>query len=102
MEPDHNNQQIPLFPEALRAVAANEAQKKEAQESAHGNGRAGKRVMINPHLLAARRIARKMRQLPSRSDAETRAGLAICAELKAFIREDLREMKPRGEEPARH
>jgi hypothetical protein len=43
--------------------------------------------MINPHLLAARRIAKKMRRLPDRSEAETRAGLAICAQLKAYLAE---------------
>ena len=50
--------------------------------------RAGSRtVLINPHLLAARRIAKRMRRLPEHSDAETRAGLAICAQLKAFLAE---------------
>ena len=43
---------------------------------------------INPHLLAARRIAKRMRRLPDRSDAETRAGLAICAQLKGFLADE--------------
>ena len=44
-----------------------------------------RKVVINPHLAAARRIAKKMRRLPDRSEAETRAGLAICAQLKAYL-----------------
>jgi hypothetical protein len=50
-----------------------------------GNGR---RIVVNPHLLAARRLARKMRRLPDRSAAETRAGLAICRQLKAYLLDD--------------
>jgi len=38
------------------------------------------------HLLAARRIARKMGQIRDR-EAETRAGLAICAQLKAYLQD---------------
>lgn len=57
-----------------------------------GNGRP---IVVNPHLLAARRLARKMRRLPDRSAAETRAGLAICRQLKAYLLDD-------GEGSARH
>ena len=42
----------------------------------------------NPHLLAARRLARQMRRFPEHSVEETRAGLAICRQLKAFLREE--------------
>ena len=51
-------------------------------------------IMINPHLLAARRIAKRMRRLPEHSDAETRAGLAICAQLKAFLADGSEETSP--------
>lgn len=43
----------------------------------------------NPHLQAARRLARKMRKLPDHSVEETQIGLAICQQLKAFLREDM-------------
>ncbi len=46
-----------------------------------------RRVLVNPHLLAARRLARKMRQLPDHSVEETRAGLAICRQLKAYLQD---------------
>ena len=56
-----------------------------------GQGRrtvAARTIMVNPHLLAARRIARRMRRLKDR-EAETQAGLAICAQLKAYLQDDL-------------
>lgn len=40
---------------------------------------------LNPHLLAARRLAKAIGRLPERSPEETRTGLAICRELKAFL-----------------
>lgn len=54
-----------------------------------GQGRrtvAARTIVVNPHLLAARRIARRMRRLKDR-DAETQAGLAICAQLKAYLQD---------------
>jgi len=50
-----------------------------------------RRMIVNPHLLAARRLARKMRQMPDHSPEETRVGLAICQQLKAFLRDDARK-----------
>jgi hypothetical protein len=47
-----------------------------------------RRKLLNPHLLAARRLAKKMRQLPDHSAEETRAGLAICRQLKAYLQEE--------------
>lgn len=47
-----------------------------------------RRKLLNPHLLAARRLARKMRQLPDHSAEETQAGLAICRQLKAYLQEE--------------
>jgi len=47
-----------------------------------------RRQLVNPHLLAARRLARMMRQLPDHSVEETRAGLAICRQLKAYIQDE--------------
>jgi hypothetical protein len=39
------------------------------------------------HLYAARRLARSISRLPERSPEQTRAGLAICAHLKALLTE---------------
>ena len=41
----------------------------------------------NPHLLAARRLARRMRKLTDHSWEETQAGLAICRQLKAYLQD---------------
>jgi hypothetical protein len=38
------------------------------------------------HLQAAQRLARRMRRLKDRSPEQTRAGLAICEQLKAYLR----------------
>jgi hypothetical protein len=37
------------------------------------------------HLRAARKLSRAIRRLPDRSPEQTRAGLAICAHLKALL-----------------
>jgi hypothetical protein len=67
-------------------------------------GRKSRTLVINPHLLAARRIAKRMRRLPERSDAETRAGLAICAQLKAFLADETDSTlnSPAAIPPTRH
>ncbi len=80
-----DHEQLSLFANAeessaqllQRPVNTNRAQVRTRAQS--------RKVMINPHLLAARRIAKKMRRLPDHSEAETRAGLAICAQLKAYL-----------------
>ena len=89
---DHRQEQMSLFPAAGMALdCAGRADSVSAGRVPAGRVRAdqvqARTVMINPHLLAARRIARKMRRLPDRSEAETRAGLAICARLKAYLAE---------------
>ncbi len=75
---------------SLFSVSAGSAEQAVTENA--GTARSGtnnrvqtRRVAINPHLRAARRIAKKMRRLPDRSAAETQAGLAICAQLKAFL-----------------
>jgi hypothetical protein len=42
---------------------------------------------INPHLLAARRLARRMRRLRAKPEEQTRTGQAICHHLKALLTE---------------
>ena len=86
---DHQ-QQLPLFAGSTEpARGRNPVHTSDAAQMlkrSAPSGRAQPRtVKINSHLLAARRIARKMRRLPEHSEAETRAGLAICAQLKAFL-----------------
>ncbi|MFU8814101.1 MAG: hypothetical protein ACNA7W_02070 [Pseudomonadales bacterium] len=46
------------------------------------------------HLRAAWRLARAMRRLPDRSTEQTRAGLAICAHLRAALAEAERLQRP--------
>ena len=52
-----------------------------------GLRRGGRHRAENPHLAKAKRIARQMRRMPDHSPEETRAGLAICRQLKAFLRD---------------
>jgi hypothetical protein len=103
----HEQHQLPLFATPVSApAAAGAAGADRGSEPAQivqrpgdaSRGQAKKMVMINPHLLAARRIAKRMRRLPDRSDAETRAGLAICARLKAFLAEGLPQGLAAGRE----
>ena len=42
---------------------------------------------VNPHLAAARRLSRQIRRLPDHSEAQTRAGQAICQHLQLLLRE---------------
>ncbi len=82
--PGPGQEQLPLFAGVVAADSA--PTKRGGSQRTLGNRQSQSRTLvINPHLLAARRIAKRMRRLPDRSDAETRAGLAICAQLKAFL-----------------
>jgi hypothetical protein len=104
-QPSHRDRsrdqtQMSLFP-----TASGEAKRAGTGHQSLGNpapsGRVHSRtVLINPHLLAARRIAKRMRRLPDRSEAETRAGLAICAQLKAYLA-DATDI-PSNEQSPRH
>lgn len=89
---------LPLAPEQMALFATGDpvtgAVVGSPDPSAQGVGN-GRRIIVNPHLLAARRLARKMRRLPDRSVEETRAGLAICRQLKAYLLDD-------AEGPAKH
>jgi hypothetical protein len=91
------NRQLTLFPGECATVEAERWSRNPGagagagqslphlgQETAHFSSR---RVVVNPHLLAARRIAKKMHQIRDR-ETETRAGLAICAQLKAYLADD--------------
>lgn len=42
---------------------------------------------VNDHLLAARRLARRMRRLRNQREEQTRTGQAICHHLKAMLSE---------------
>ncbi|MGE0623074.1 MAG: hypothetical protein AB7I04_11490 [Pseudomonadales bacterium] len=44
-----------------------------------------RRTFVNPHLLMARQLSRRIRRLPDHSPEETRIGLAICQALKAYL-----------------
>lgn len=44
-----------------------------------------RRALVNPHLLVARQLSRRIRRLPDHSPEETRTGLAICQALKAYL-----------------
>lgn len=98
--PQQENQspaeQLPLFAGAVWLhPSADAAAAGVASEAEIRIGTSGKRTpvigqyKINPHLLAARRLARKMRKLPDHSPEQTRAGLAICEQLKAFLRDGI-------------
>lgn len=68
-----------------RTAAAGNGQRMPGQVA---NGRlSGNRVVVNPHLLAARRLARRMGQFPDHSAEQTRAGLTICRQLKAYLKD---------------
>ena len=56
----------------------------EPHPGAHGRS-AARGAEDNPHLAKAKRIARQMRRMPDYSPEETRAGLAICRQLKAYL-----------------
>jgi len=51
------------------------------------------------HLEAARRLARRIGQLPEHSDAQLEAGQSICRHLLAMLRESL-PTSPSDEPPA--
>lgn len=42
----------------------------------------------SPHLLAARRLSRRIRRLRDDADAQTRTGLAICQHLRLLLAEE--------------
>lgn len=86
--------QMSLFPAVPREAGAADAGRSARSPRAR---KVTVEVKVNPHLLAARRIAKKMRRLPDR-DAETRAGLAICAQLKAYLA-DAEEPETSGRPP---
>lgn len=50
--------------------------------------RAPGRLRVNPHLLAAKKLARRMRRFPTHSPEEIQAGLAICRRLRAYLADD--------------
>lgn len=91
--------QIPLFSAApddpvvrsprTRTAGTRTAGARQAGYPAAAGGAAGNTLLINPHLLAARRLSRRMRQFPEHSEAETLAGLAICRQLKAFLQDEI-------------
>jgi len=45
------------------------------------------RTDINPHLVAARRLSRKIKKLPDHSEVQTRTGQAICQHLRLMLSE---------------
>lgn len=94
-----HQEQLSLFPAAGREKPPAYAAQAPVDSLPVGRVQA-RTVMVNPHLLAARRLARKMRRLPDRSAAETRAGLAICAQLKAYLADA--EAAATGEQTPRH
>lgn len=87
-----SDRQMTLFPGGGASVGSTEPIELPAGVlKKAGQGRrtvADRTIVLNPHLLAARRIARRMRRLKDR-EAETQAGLAICAQLKAYLQDDL-------------
>ena len=42
----------------------------------------------SPHLIAARRLSRRIRRLPDHSEEQTRTGLAICQHLRLLLAEE--------------
>ncbi len=72
---------------AVSARVSGEIRTDSSAESVAVRNTFASRYSINPHLRAARRLARKMRKLPDHSAEQTQAGLAICQQLKAFLRD---------------
>ena len=73
---------LPLFGEPLSAIRSS---RNPSPEQARPVG--GSVPQINPHLVAARKLARRMRRLKARPDEQTRTGQAICHHLKALLTE---------------
>jgi hypothetical protein len=76
-----------LFAPAHDADAATSAGEAASRGAGRRAADARRRREANPHLLAAMRMARRMRRFGARSAEETRAGLAICRQLKAYLKD---------------
>jgi broad specificity phosphatase PhoE len=78
---------LPLFedldPVVLHAADASCPPSLLGRRPADPRAEAGRRA--ERHLHEARRLARAIRRLPERSPEQTRAGLAICAHLRALL-----------------
>jgi hypothetical protein len=80
--PHPDGGQMALFesppPAASRPLAAGPPLVDRNRQAASADG--------DRHLRAAQRLARRMRRLKDRSPEQTQVGLAICEQLKAYLR----------------
>lgn len=82
--PESPAEQLPLFagrPAGAAVWRKTSAKNVSARDVSTAKGSA------NRHLAAARRLSRSIRRMKRRSSEETAVGLAICAELKAYLGE---------------
>lgn len=84
---------LPLFPDELPPASRSRAGQSRAGDRTAGTSRRGAGATSaargggDPHLVAARRLARAIGRLPDHSPEQTRAGQAICRHLLALLEE---------------